>query len=135
MSRNLNHVVGGVGVRLGEIGDYDFVDAFSLHRGRRLVRLRAKLGGIHQFSKHGSPGFEFMPQPQHRVGDLQSARTRQAHHANPSAPGRRRNRDDGVIQIHAPIVTGKLDAPHDANASEWVRVISHLSRDMGIEIR
>jgi carbonic anhydrase len=49
-----------------------------------------------------------MPQPQHRRRNLPRSYSRQAHHANAATPGRRRDRNDGVIEVHALIVTGKL---------------------------
>jgi hypothetical protein len=45
-----------------------------------------------------------MRQPKHGFGNRPSIRASQTHHANPTAPGRSRNRDDGVIQNHATIV-------------------------------
>jgi hypothetical protein len=46
-----------------------------------------------------------MLQPKHGFGNRPSIRARQTHHADPTAPGRSRNRDDGVVQVHAKIVT------------------------------
>jgi carbonic anhydrase len=50
-----------------------------------------------------------MLQAQHRQSDLSRSRSRQTHHANSPVPWRRRDRDNGVIEIHAPIVTVTLN--------------------------
>jgi hypothetical protein len=50
-----------------------------------------------------------MLQPQHRRGDLKRPRSGQADDPNPAAPGRRGDGDDGVVEVHAAIVTGKLN--------------------------
>jgi len=50
-----------------------------------------------------------MLQPQHRLRNFPRLGSRQAHYANPAATGRRSNRDDGVIEIHALIVTVTLN--------------------------
>jgi carbonic anhydrase len=48
-------------------------------------------------------------QPQHRKRNLDCARPRETHHANPASPRRARYRHNRVIEIHAPIVTVTLN--------------------------
>jgi hypothetical protein len=74
---------------------------------------------IDQLRKQCAAWLQFILQSQHGPCDLQSARPRQAHHANPSAPRRSRDRDNGVIQIHEPIVAGKLEATNEREISQW----------------
>jgi carbonic anhydrase len=50
-----------------------------------------------------------MLQPQHRRDHRPRLRPGNPHHADPAAPRRRGNRNNRVVKVHAPIVTGTLN--------------------------
>ena len=116
MRRDFNNIVGGVRVGLREVRDDDFVDA-----GLRALPRRTAEGGcphiryalilliwLDEFSEDCAALLQIMLQPQHRRCDLQRSRPGEAHHSDSTAAGGRRDGDDGVMEIHAAIVTGKL---------------------------
>jgi hypothetical protein len=87
MGRDLHDVIGGVGVGLGKISGYNFVDALAASR-------------VHQFAERGAAGSKLMSQAQHRPGDGPGLGASEAYHANASAPGRGGNGDDGIVEVH-----------------------------------
>jgi carbonic anhydrase len=112
VSGNFDDVVGGVGVRFGEVGYDDFIDAC-----RALLGWTAGGGcpymirrGFDQFPEDGPAGLQFVFESQHRGGELACLVSREAHHADPSPAGRRRDGDDCVVEVHGAIVAVTLDA-------------------------
>ena len=107
MGRDFYNVVGGVGVRLGEVGDDNFVDA-----ARRALRgwiagggcPHVFIGGFNQFSEYGVSGFEIVFQAQQGQGDFLCVRPGQTDYADASSTGRRSDGDDCVVEVHRKIV-------------------------------
>jgi len=154
MRRNLDHIVSGIGMRSSEVSNHNLVDALRLCRGGRLVRSGAKRGGLilrlphpcpsfsegqggasdfvhrrrfNQLPKHGPPRLQFIPQPQHGRGNPPRIRSRDPHHSDPTPPRRSRNRDDSVIQVHAPIVNW-INKP-SLVVGRWTLAKSALAND------
>ena len=84
MGGDFDNVVGGVGVRLLEEGDYHFVDAL----------LRA---GLDELAEEGAVGFQVAPEAQQGRGDGTGIGAGEADHAQPAAAGRSGDGDDGVV--------------------------------------
>jgi hypothetical protein len=83
-------------MRLGEVSDYDFVDALT---GFSALGVR-----LDQFSEHGASGLQIMLEPQHGKYDGAGFGPGQAHNANAATPRWRGDGDDGVVEIHSRIV-------------------------------
>src|SRR3984885_15393374 len=140
MGRNLDDVVCSVGVRLGEVGDDDFIDTFRralLGLDGPGIRPDTKIGGFNQFSEHGVAGFEIALQPQHWQRNIFGIRARGTDYANASSTGRSSDRDDCVVEVHGKIVavlfwtaaTDKLTV--DRAAQAWSLVCSSSDRQPG----
>ena len=70
----------------------------------------ARTPWLNQFAKHRAPRLQFMLQPQHRqTQSLALAGPARRTTPIPPSPWRRRDRDNRVIEIHAPIVTVTLN--------------------------
>ena len=78
------------------------------------------LGWLDKFAKNCAARLQIMPQPEHRQCYLPRSRTRNADHANAAASGRSRDGDNCVIEIHGPIVAGKLE---EQPAAEYQRYV------------
>ena len=90
---NLDYIVGGVGMRLGEVGDDHLVEA--------LARFR-----LDQHAEACPSGLELAPliQPQHGRCDRCRLRSRKPHHAQAAASGRGSDGHDGIVKVHGLIV-------------------------------
>jgi len=99
---DLDDVVGGVGMGLGEVGDHHFVDA-------RHFRVAALATRFYKFAEGCMSRLQIMFEPQHLLGYFSRLRPCQPHHSNASAPRRRSDGDDGVVEIHRAIVAVTLE--------------------------
>ena len=118
VSGDFHDVVGGVGMRLGEIGDDDFVDAvFVWPRATRPrfagsgTRMHTIRIGLDQFAEHGASRLNWVFEAKHRQGDGASFGAGKADHADTAASGRSGNRDDSVVQVHGEIVLLAIVTP------------------------
>ncbi len=86
---DLDYIIGGVGVRLGEKGDDNFVDAIA---GR----------GIDQFAEVSAIRLEFVACDSRSMGCAIAGRfsAGETHHADAAAAGRRGDGNDGVVEVH-----------------------------------
>jgi hypothetical protein len=84
MRGNLHHILAGIGIRRGKI------------RHHRLVQHVAG-GNVNDLAEARATRCRRMAQPQQRRRRRQRTRPRKPHHANPSAPHRRRNRHDRIL--------------------------------------
>jgi hypothetical protein len=85
-------------VRLGEVGNDDFVDALA----RLFVWVRATR--FDEFTKNRPARFEVMTQAQQRFANSSRFWTGKAHNPDPPATGRRGDGDDSVVKIHLVIL-------------------------------
>ena len=120
--RNLDDVVGRVGMRLGEVSDDDFVDALAhvpnvggcpilsarsvIDSVRVWMSLWQTFGSSRRVRSTSSPntarpGSSSCFSRSIGSGNLTRLRARQSHHADSAAPRRRGDRDDRVIEIHS----------------------------------
>ena len=101
MGGDFDHVVGRVGMWLGKEGDDDFVDA---------LRSEADVLWTSECSspKTARPGSSSCFSRSIGSAIVRACWPGQPHHADSAAPRRSRDRDNRVVEIHAPIVTGKL---------------------------
>jgi hypothetical protein len=85
-------------VRLGEVRDYDFVDAISLlWRSRpRLRKFR-----IDQLAEDRTPCLQFTLDTQHRTRDISRLWPGKTYDTNASATYGSRDSNDGVVNIHS----------------------------------
>jgi hypothetical protein len=106
-------------MRLGEVGDDDFVAASRV----------SSFTWFDELAKDRSAGFHLMFQPQHRLRDFPRPRSSQPHHANTAAARRGCDGDDSVVEIHAPIVAGTLeyDQPPKMKVVDKVEFLSIAS--------
>ena len=123
---DLDDVVGGVGMGLGEVGDDDFVDAGAGSRRQersfarpdnRVPALSLPKGRLPPTcSWHGSISsakdcasrLQIMFEPQHWLCDFRRRGPGDADHANAAAAGRRGDGNDRVVEVHGAIVAVKL---------------------------
>ncbi len=101
MRRDLDNIVGGIRVRLGEVGDNHFIDTPRFLSGRGSHGI-----GLDQFTEDRPTRLQIMFEPQHWRRDRPRLRARESHNSNAAAPGRRRDGDDSVVEIHRAIVAG-----------------------------
>ena len=99
---DLDYVVGGVGVRLGEEGDDDFVDALAC-------------GGIDQFAEVRAAGLELVLRSAAWAARCSRFGTGETHHTDAAAARRRGDGDDGVVEVHQLIIH------HGDTTEEWQR--------------
>ena len=91
MSRDFDDVIRSIGMWLGKESSNYFVDALT---GRRIDQL-AKMCAI---------GLERMSQAQQRLSDSPSLISSQTYDSNPATAGRRRDGNDGVVEMHTYIL-------------------------------
>src|SRR5271157_4266402 len=96
VARNLDHVVGGVRVRLGEEGDDNLVEALA---GRWLDQLTEVCMSRFEVVSMG--------QPQHGTSDAARLGAREAHYSNAAATKRSGDGNDGVVEMHGKIVADR----------------------------
>ena len=97
MSGDLDDVIGGVGVRLREVGDDDFVDA---SRNFRVTR-------FDELPEDCPSRLQIMLEPQHGISDFARLRPGNAHHADAATAGWRGDGDDRIVKVHRAIVAGE----------------------------
>ena len=105
MGGDFDDVICGVGMRFGEVGDHDFVDAVSrtsLSWDGAVFWAGARLD---QFAEYGAPSFKFMLEAQHRKGNCPGIWSRKTNDADSTAARRSGDGDDGVVQVHEAILT------------------------------
>jgi hypothetical protein len=111
MSGDLDDIVGGIGVRLCEIGDHNLVNAAPARlifwlvsiRGAGLARPRSFCipgFGFKKFPDNGTTGLKRTPQSEHGRSDRAGFRAGKSHDSDSAPSGRSNDGDNGVIQIH-----------------------------------
>jgi carbonic anhydrase len=73
-----------------------------------------------------------MPQPQHRRDNRARLRPRDPHHTDPAAAWWSRDRNNRVVEVHAPIVTGKLNGTNAVGNDIRVPHFSRFLREVGL---
>jgi hypothetical protein len=97
MRGNLDHIVGGIGMRLSEIGDNHLVNAAPA----RLETRSIPSWGLNELPDNGTTGFKRTPQPEHGPSDRAGFRAGKPHDADSAPAGRSNDGDNGVIKIHS----------------------------------
>jgi hypothetical protein len=64
---------------------------------------------VNKFPKHRTSRLKLMLQPQHRLRNLTRTRSRKPYHSYATAPGRRRNSNNRIVEVHRAIVAVKLE--------------------------
>ena len=131
MGGDLDDVVGGIGMGLGEVSDHDFVDASRVSsfqfpvfgvcgtRNRRLDTGKSCSTWFDEFPEDCSSWFKTVLKPQYRLGDLTRLGPGDTHHANAAAPWRRRDGDDCIVKIHRAIVAGYRATTFSISIFSW----------------
>jgi hypothetical protein len=113
---DFDHVVGGVRVRLGEVGNYYFVDTLLVwpwivwrgHSCPREAAFRvipsfagnsARATRFDEFPENCASNLQLMLQPKHGFCNRACFGSGKANHANSSPAGRSSDRNDGVIKV------------------------------------
>src|SRR5215472_3090264 len=99
---DFDDIVGGVGVRLGEVGDDDFVNSGgALLRGTTAGgRLSVVRGGFHEFAEDSASRLQIVLQTEHSKSDGAGIRPGEAHDTEAAAAGWRGYGHDRVVEIH-----------------------------------
>src|SRR5262245_10087268 len=87
MGGDFDNVVSGVGMWLGEIGDYHFINALAA-------------SWLDQLGKDGAARLKLVLEPQQRSRNRAHLGTGETHYADAAASRRRGHGDDGVVKIH-----------------------------------
>jgi len=126
VGRDFDDVIGGIGMRLGEVSDDHFVDAplvsvwsratrprvffYGVNlwiRGRLLAGQSPAITWLYNLSEHRSTGLEIVFQAQHGSGNAARFGSGEPDYANPAATGRGGDGDDRVVKVHGEIVAAE----------------------------